>query len=308
MAVLTVNMVSKSYNGQDALQDVSLEVGAGKIYGLLGPNGAGKTTLLRIINRILAPDKGEVLLNNKPLSVDMLEHIGYLPEERGLYNKMKVGDHLLYLARLKGLQKQEAVNKVLQWIGKFGMADWYTKRVDQLSKGMQQKVQFVGTVLHNPSLVILDEPFSGFDPVNRSLVATEIRILRNQGATVILSTHDMSSVEELCDEITLINRARTILSGKLDDIKQQYKENVYEVELKGLDTIPGNFQKSGLEIINQVTTNAGLLARVKITGNMSGSELIRSLAGKFEISLFREVLPSVREVFIQHVKASNSGE
>lgn len=233
MDLLQVENVSKAYSSHLALDDVSLSVPQGKVYGLLGPNGAGKTTLIRIINHITAPDSGRVLFEGHQLTQADVEHIGYLPEERGLYKKMKVGEQAVFFARLKGLSKQDAVNELRRWFEKFDILSWWDKKVEELSKGMAQKVQFIITVLHRPKLLIFDEPFSGFDPINASLLKEEILKLKDEGSTVIFSTHNMSSVEEICDNITLINKSRNILSGNVDDIRRHYFGNRYDLTFSG---------------------------------------------------------------------------
>ena len=229
MDLLTVEHVTKRYASHTALDDVSLAIPKGSVYGLLGPNGAGKTTLIRIINRITAPDAGRVLFGDREIAPDDIYRIGYLPEERGLYKKMKVGEQAVFFARLKGLSRREAVVRLKQWFVKFGIQDWWDKKIEELSKGMAQKVQFIVTVLHEPELLIFDEPFSGFDPINANLLKEEILALRDKGSTIIFSTHNMSSVEEICDHITLINKSRNILSGCVDDIRRRHGANIFEV-------------------------------------------------------------------------------
>ena len=231
--LLRVEHVSKHYSGHTALDDVSLDIPRGSVYGLLGPNGAGKTTLIRIVNRITAPDEGRVLFDGRPLASADVQRIGYLPEERGLYKKMKVGEQALFFARLKGLSRAEAVRRLRVWFGRFDIASWWNRRVEELSKGMAQKVQFIVTVLHEPELLIFDEPFSGFDPINANLLKEEILGLRDRGATVIFSTHNMSSVEEVCDHITLIDRSRNILSGAVDEIRRRHGQNLFRLEYRG---------------------------------------------------------------------------
>ncbi|WP_303030979.1 ABC transporter ATP-binding protein [uncultured Duncaniella sp.] len=233
MDILQVENVSKSYSSHLALDNVSVNVPEGKVYGLLGPNGAGKTTLIRIINHITAPDSGQVLFNGHRLTQADVEHIGYLPEERGLYKKMKVGEQAVFFARLKGLSKQDAVRELRRWFEKFDILSWWDKKVEELSKGMAQKVQFIITVLHRPQLLIFDEPFSGFDPINAALLKEEILKLKDEGSTVIFSTHNMSSVEEICDNITLINKSRNILSGNVEEIRRQYFGNRYDLTFTG---------------------------------------------------------------------------
>ena len=233
MDLLTVEHVTKQYAGHKALDDVSLAIPRGSVYGLLGPNGAGKTTLIRIINRITAPDSGRVLFGDREITPVDVYRIGYLPEERGLYKKMKVGEQAVFFARLKGLSRREAVVRLKQWFVKFGIQDWWDKKIEELSKGMAQKVQFIVTVLHEPELLIFDEPFSGFDPINANLLKEEILALRDKGSTIIFSTHNMSSVEEICDHITLINKSRNILSGCVDDIRRRHGANIFEVAYRG---------------------------------------------------------------------------
>ena len=229
MSLLSVQNVTKHYATHVALKNVSIDVPEQSIFGLLGPNGAGKTSLIRIINQITGPDEGQILLHGKPLSPEDIAHIGYLPEERGLYKKMKVGEQALYFARLKGMSKVDAMKELKIWFEKFEMVSWWNKKVEELSKGMQQKVQFIVTVIHKPKLLILDEPFSGFDPINANLIRNEILELRKQGTTVIFSTHNMGSVEELCDNIALINKSEKILDGLVKDIRKAHRSNIYDI-------------------------------------------------------------------------------
>ena len=229
MYYLEANNIVKQYASHRALDDVTVHVPENCIYGLLGPNGAGKTTLIRIINHITGPDSGEIILNGRPSVPSDVENIGYLPEERGLYKKMKVGEQLMYLARLKGLSRTDAQTRIRTWLKKFEITDWEKKKVEELSKGMQQKIQFIATVIHRPRLLIFDEPFSGFDPVNANLLKNEILELRKEGATIIFSTHNMSSVEEICDEITLINRSHAVLQGKIGEIRESHKKHLFKV-------------------------------------------------------------------------------
>jgi ABC-2 type transport system ATP-binding protein len=235
MDLIRIENITKRYSGHTALDDVSLAIPEGSIYGLLGPNGAGKTTLLRIINRIIAPDSGRVLLNGKEITADEIGHIGYMPEERGLYKKMKVGEQAVFFARLKGMSRKDATAKLKMWFEKFGIEEWWNKNVSELSKGMAQKVQFIATVLHEPKLLIFDEPFSGFDPINANLLKSEILELRDKGATIIFSTHNMSSVEEVCDHITLIDKSRNILSGNVDEIRHMHGANIFEIDYRGTE-------------------------------------------------------------------------
>src|ERR1700756_3689382 len=231
--MLSIRHIEKQYAGHKALSDVSLEVESGQIFGLLGPNGAGKTSLIRIINQITAPDSGEIYFNGEKLNQSHIERIGYLPEERGLYKKMEIGEQMIYLARLKGLSRDEAIRRLKIWFEKLGMETWWKKKIEELSKGMQQKAQFVATVLHEPDLLILDEPFSGFDPVNAELIKDEILELNKKGATILFSTHRMESVEELCDSIALIHQSKKILDGKIKTIKEAYRNDTYLVEYIG---------------------------------------------------------------------------
>ena len=284
MNFLEINNVSKTYGTKKVLNDISIKVPQQSIYGLLGPNGAGKTTLIRILNQITMPDSGQVLLNGKPLQPSDIANIGYLPEERGLYKKMKVGEQAIYLAQLKGLDRREAEKRLRHWFIKFEIASWWDKKVEELSKGMQQKVQFIVTVVHEPKLLIFDEPFSGFDPINVNLLKNEILELRDKGATILFSTHNMSSVEEPCDNIMLINKGQKILEGSVYDIKQQYKNHSYDVVYKPFD---GN----GETRLTVNTTNP--------------NELISDIISKGELVSFNKILPSMNEIFINLVSSSN---
>ncbi len=284
MNYLEINHVSKSYETKKVLNDISIKVPRQSIYGLLGPNGAGKTTLIRILNQITMPDSGEILLDGKPLSPNDIANIGYLPEERGLYKKMKVGEQAIYLAQLKGMDRREADKRLRHWFMKFGIASWWDKKVEELSKGMQQKVQFIVTVIHEPKLLIFDEPFSGFDPINVNLLKNEILELREKGATILFSTHNMASVEELCDNIMLINKGQKILEGSVYDIKQQFKNHSYDVVYKPFDG-------SGEQHLTVNSTNP--------------NELIREIIDKGELVSFNEILPSINDIFINLVSSSN---
>ncbi len=301
MYYLEAKEIVKQYASHRALDNVSISIPENSIYGLLGPNGAGKTTMIRIINQITAPDTGEVLLNGRPLQPEDVHHIGYLPEERGLYKKMKVGEQVLYLARLKGLSKDDAKKQMNYWFDKFGISEWSNKKVEELSKGMQQKIQFITTVLHRPKLLIFDEPFSGFDPVNAEILKKEILELKENGSTIILSTHNMSSVEELCEEITLINRSKAVLQGKVDDIRQQYKKNIFR--LNTTDAVVSD--PNGLfEVISSRPMHGGTESFLRIQGNPTNNEVIRALSDAYQLNAFEEVLPSMQEVFIETVKES----
>lgn len=302
MNYLEIKNVSKSYGMKKVLDDISISVPQQSIYGLLGPNGAGKTTLIRIINQITMPDMGQVLLNGNPLSPKDVEIIGYLPEERGLYKKMKVGEQAVYLAQLKGMDRRDADSKLRHWFVKFGITEWWDKKVEELSKGMQQKVQFIVTVIHEPKLLIFDEPFSGFDPVNVNLLKNEILELRDKGATILFSTHNMASVEELCDNIMLINKGEKILEGKVSDIKQQYKSHIYEMIVRpfkeGIDVPEGN-TITAME--NDRDGNVHITVK-----SANSNELIRSVLDEGELVSYKEILPSMNDIFINLVTANSS--
>lgn len=300
-AILSVQHIEKKYANHTALNDVSLEVPRQSVFGLLGPNGAGKTSLIRIINQITGPDKGTVFFEGERLSQKHVEQIGYLPEERGLYRKMKVGEQALYLAQLKGLSASDAKKKLKMWFEKFEMEGWWNKKVEELSKGMQQKIQFVVTVLHEPKLLILDEPFSGFDPINANLIKNEILHLREQGATVLFSTHNMGSVEELCDNIALINKSRKILDGSVKDIRKQHKSNTYELSFKGNMMGFTNAMWAGAELIEHTTEDDINTVRVKLIGRTSSNELLQAIIPAVEIQSFREIVPNMNDIFIAKV-------
>jgi len=303
--LLIATNVSKSFGDFKALNDVSIEVPKGSIFGLLGPNGAGKTTLIRIINQITIPDTGSVFLDGEPLQSHHIQNIGYLPEERGLYKTMKVGEQLLYLAQLKGLSKAEARKRLKIWFERLEIGDWWNKKIQELSKGMAQKIQFVVTVLHEPKLLIFDEPFSGFDPINANLIKDEILKLRDDGATVIFSTHRMESVEEMCDHIALIHQSKKILDGPLIDIKRQFKSNSYEV---GLITDQKESVSRALnerfEIIpaDLKTINDELQYKIKLPNGTSSNEFLSYLSQLGQVTHFVEVVPSASEIFIETVK------
>jgi ABC-2 type transport system ATP-binding protein len=298
MKVLEVQSVSKSYSNHKALDNVSLSVPKGQIFGLLGPNGAGKTSLIRIINQITMPDSGEVLFENSKLNSNHIKHIGYLPEERGLYKKMKVGEQALYLAQLKGLSESEAKIALKEWFKKFEITQWWDKKVEELSKGMAQKVQFITTVLHKPKLLIFDEPFSGFDPINANIIKDEILQLKDQGTSIIFSTHRMESVEELCDHIALINQSKKILDGPIDQIKEQYKQQVYKVDFSSTDL---NFLNNLPEHLKLIHKNSHK-AEIQIQNESPASDLIRFLLDHSDIKAFEEKVPTVNEIFIRTVQ------
>jgi ABC-2 type transport system ATP-binding protein len=302
MSLLSVQNVSKRYADHVALNKVSIEVPAQSIYGLLGPNGAGKTSLIRIINQITGPDEGEILLNGKKLGQDDISQIGYLPEERGLYKKMKVGEQALYFARLKGMSRADAMKELKIWFEKFEMGGWWGKKIEELSKGMQQKVQFIVTVIHKPKLLILDEPFSGFDPINAQLIRDEILDLRKQGVTVIFSTHNMGSVEELCDDIALINKSEKILEGSVKEIRKAYRSNVYDVNFKGSIIAFTNALWAGGEILEKHSEGDVHDVRVKLLGTNKPNDLIKIIIGNAEINSLKEVVPSMNDIFIAKIK------
>jgi len=303
MQILDLKGVSKYFGSYCALNRVSFSVPEGSIFGMLGPNGAGKTTTLRIITQIIAPDEGEVWFNGHPLCADDIGLMGYLPEERGLYKKMSVGEQALYLAQLKGMNRKEAMKRLKYWFEKLEITDWWDKKVEQLSKGMAQKVQFVTTVVHDPLLLIFDEPFSGFDPINANMLKNEIIDLKQKGATIIFSTHNMNSVEELCDSIALINRSQIILAGEVDNIKQQYKKHLFEVTFSGsIDAFRKSLDTKTFEITDVYPGQSVHRAVVKILRNPQDNELLRSVIDTVHVVAFREILPSMDEIFIDVVK------
>lgn len=302
--ILEVKDVVKQYGDYTALNSVSLTVPKGSIYGLLGPNGAGKTSLIRIINQITMPDGGEVLLDGEKLNPSHISHIGYMPEERGLYKTMTVGEQALYLAQLKGLSKKEAKEQLNYWFDKLDIKGWWDKKIQELSKGMAQKIQFVVTVLHRPKLLILDEPFSGFDPVNANLIKDEIMELRDKGTTVIFSTHRMESVEDMCDHIALIHKSNKLIEGQLQDVKKQYRTNTYEVGIA-----PQNFQALLADINTKYTTKQAnfktlddeLKLEVSLPQGHTPRDLMQYLLQHGEVTYFVEKIPSVNDIFIQTV-------
>ena len=286
MALIEVKHVTKHFGEKVALDDVSIDIPERKIFGLLGPNGAGKSTLIRIINRITMATSGEVWFNGRPITDEDVAHIGYLPEERGLYRKMKVGDQAMYLAQLRGMSARDAARELKAWFVRFGIQDWWNKKVEELSKGMAQKVQFITTVVHKPSLMILDEPFSGFDPVNADLIRKEILRLKEEGATIILSTHNMESVEELCDEIALINKAKLVVTGGTDDIRHRFGEDNVEIEYT-----------------EDFVRKTEVLSREKASARLT--ELIE---GGIRINAYRELVPRMNDIFIKLVTENEAGE
>ena len=303
--LLQVESITKDFTGHRALDDVSLVVPKQSIYGLLGPNGAGKTTLIRIINQIIGPDKGKVIFDGEKISPHHVERIGYLPEERGLYKKMKVGEQALYLAQLKGLKYHQAKKLLKEWFEKFELLQWWDKKVETLSKGMQQKVQFIITVLHNPDLLIFDEPFSGFDPINVNLLKDEIFKLKKQGATIIFSTHNMSSVEELCDEIALINKSKKILEGNVKKIKKDYAKQTFRVEMADILSPIESLNKDYYNILEQSKNDGITEAVIKLNNEKTTNHLLEELIALGNIISFNEVIPSMNEIFIKKVTGSD---
>lgn len=307
-SLLEINNVVKRYGDFTALNDVSIQIPKGSVFGLLGPNGAGKTSLIRIINQITLPDSGTVVLDGEPLQPKHIEYIGYLPEERGLYKSMKVGEQALYLAQLKGMSKAEAKIRLKYWFDKFDIAAWWNKKVEELSKGMAQKVQFIVTVLHQPKLLIFDEPFSGFDPINAKLIAKEILQLRDEGATIIFSTHRMESVEEMCDYIALIDHGDKIIDGKLDDIKRQFRTNTFQV---GIKTANSKEVENQLKEKFKVTPadfkllNDGLKLNIQLAPEEAPNDLLSFLTQQGEVQHFVELVPSANDIFIQAVNKNS---
>ena len=301
--IITAEHITKSFSAHTALDDVSVEIPRGSVYGLLGPNGAGKTTLIRTINRITLPDEGRILFDGRPIEQKDIFRIGYLPEERGLYRKMKVGEQALFLARLKGLSRYEALVRLKEWFVHFGIESWWDKKVEDLSKGMAQKVQFIVTVLHKPELLIFDEPFSGFDPINANLLKEEILRLKNEGATVIFSTHNMSSVEEICDHITLINKSKNILSGKVDDIRRSYGGNTFSVQYKGDGKALVERLQGVCEVIeNEESTTGFSSLKIHIARNEDIRSVVSLVNDLVDMRQFIETIPSMNDIFIRAVK------
>ena len=301
MDIFVAKEVTKRYAAQTALSKVSINVPENSIYGLLGPNGAGKTTLIRIINQIIAPDEGELFIHGEKLQPKHTAIIGYLPEERGLYKKMPVGEQALYLAQLKGVPKQLALKRLKVLFEKFEIQDWWTKNVEELSKGMQQKVQFIVTIIHEPKLLIFDEPFSGFDPINATLIRDEILELRKQGATVIFSTHNMASVEELCDDIALINKSKKILEGKVTDIKHTYRSNSYEISYNGFSENIKSILPESFDLIEESSVDSLRTAKIKLPLGEGPNTLLRFVLPHVEVHSFKEMLPSMNDIFIEKV-------
>jgi ABC-2 type transport system ATP-binding protein len=299
---LTAKNITKRYTNHTALDDVSISIPEKKIFGLLGPNGAGKTTFIRIINQIIAADSGKIEIFGEPLHERHIAMIGYLPEERGLYKKLKVGEQLIYLAQLKGLSKKEATDRSKAWIKKFQITEWWTKKVEDLSKGMAQKVQFISTVMHEPRLIILDEPFSGFDPVNAQLITQEILELKEKGSTIIFSTHRMETVEDLCDHIAMIHKSKAILEGSKKQVKEAYRNNTFVVDHVGKFSLNGGVYELKDQHILEDNVYRSL---IKVAGASSSNQLIRELTALTEVHSFNEKIPTMSEIFIQLVKGES---
>ena len=304
MNILQIENVTKRYTNHTALSSVSLEVPRGSVYGLLGPNGAGKTTLIRVINRITLPDEGRILFDGKPITDADIYQIGYLPEERGLYKKMKVGEQALFFARLKGLSRRDALQRLKKWFIRLGIESWWDKKVEDLSKGMAQKVQFITTVLHEPKLLIFDEPFSGFDPINANILKQEILRLRDEGATVIFSTHNMSSVEEICDHITLINKSRNILSGSVEEVRRRFGDNIFEVVYGGDQASFERVMAPVAELLDsgEVGGTDYLSSRIRLKESASVRDSIALANDAVELRSWSEVIPSMNDIFIRAVE------
>lgn len=299
MNFIEVKDVVKDYDKHRALDHVSMSVPEGCIYGLLGPNGAGKTSLIRIINQITKPDSGEIYLNGNPLKLDDVRNMGYLPEERGLYKKMKVADQIMYLAQLKGMSRKEVEAEMNVWLERFDLTEWRNKKVEALSKGMAQKVQFIATVIHRPKLLIFDEPFSGFDPVNAEILKREILRLRNEGATILFSTHNMGSVEEVCEQISLINNSRVVLQGEVNEVRHQFKKHIYAVNVRNGVVLP-ELELFTLEP-DEVQRPGDDSTYIRLRKGVNVKDVISCLNDKYELTGFHEILPSMHEVFIEAV-------
>jgi len=299
--ILEAQQVNKAFSNHKALSDLSISIPRESIFGLLGPNGAGKTTFIRIINQITAADSGKVYFNGKPLSVNHISKIGYLPEERGLYKKMKVGEQAVYLAQLKGLSKTDAVRKLKYWFDKFDILSWWNRKVEELSKGMQQKVQFIVTIVHEPELLIFDEPFSGFDPINVNLLKDEILGLKKKGSTIIFSTHNMASVEELCDHIALIDNSHKILDGQVQEIRGRFKSNTFEIGYENPDSPIESFLNENFLIIDQQQLAGTYTARIRLREGATQNDLIGRILPHMHLLSFNEILPSMNDIFIQMV-------
>lgn len=305
MTYLRVDNVTKTYASQKALDKVNMEVPEQSIYGLLGPNGAGKTTLIRIINMITRPDSGKIFIDGHPLTRKDIGNIGYMPEERGIYKKMKVGEQAIYLARLKGLSRADAVKKLKFWFNRLEIDSWWNRKVEELSKGMQQKVQFIITILHEPKLLIFDEPFSGFDPINVNILKDEIRYLNKQGATIIFSTHNMASVEEVCDHITLIDKSRNVLNGEINEIKNRFKTNTFNISYRTQKELQSLLNPQNYRITKQEKFQDYYTAGIQLLNSSTPNKLLERLLPEVEIIAMQEILPSLNDVFIEVVNNNN---
>ena len=304
MDLLNVKNICKSYVNHRALDNISIDIPRSSIFGLLGPNGAGKTTLIRIINQIIHQDSGQILLHGKNINYDDIRKIGYMPEERGLYKKMKIGDFLLFMGKLKGLSRSESINSAKNWFNNLEVSNWWNKNIEDLSKGMSQKVQFILTVLHNPDLIILDEPFSGFDPINTNLIKKNLLRLKDEGKTIIFSTHRMESVDELCDNLAMINKSKTILSGKINDIKSAYKSDIYKIKhLNRIDDKISNFSV----IDSKIVFDNIYESEIKLTKKISSNDLLRLLlSNSIEILEFKQKTPNMNDIFIMKIEEGNN--
>jgi ABC-2 type transport system ATP-binding protein len=304
MDLLNVKNICKSYVNHRALDNISIDIPRSSIFGLLGPNGAGKTTLIRIINQIIHQDSGQILLHGKNINYDDIRKIGYMPEERGLYKKMKIGDFLLFMGKLKGLSRSESINSAKNWFNNLEVSNWWNKNIEDLSKGMSQKVQFILTVLHNPDLIILDEPLSGFDPVNTNLIKKNLLRLKDEGKTIIFSTHRMESVDELCDNLAMINKSKTILSGKINDIKSAYKSDIYKIKhLNRIDDKISNFSV----IDSKIVFDNIYESEIKLTKKISSNDLLRLLlSNSIEILEFKQKTPNMNDIFIMKIEEGNN--
>ena len=305
MTYLRATEITKTYANHKALDRVTLEVPEQSIFGLLGPNGAGKTTLIRIINMITRPDTGEVFIDGHPLTREDIGNIGYMPEERGIYKKMKVGEQAIYLARLKGLSRADALKKLKFWFDRLEIGSWWNRKVEELSKGMQQKVQFIVTILHEPKLLIFDEPFSGFDPINVNILKDEIRYLNEQGATIIFSTHNMASVEEICDHITLIDNSRNVLSGEIHEIKNQFKTHTFNVAYQSDKNLSDILNEADYRITRQQKLRENYSADIQLLNGNTPNKLLTALLPEVELVAMQEILPSLNDIFIEVVNKNN---
>lgn len=308
MSLFTANNIVKKYANHTALDDVSISISKQSVFGLLGPNGAGKTSLIRIMNQITGPDSGELFFEGEKLNQNHINQIGYLPEERGLYKKMEVGEQALYLAQLKGMKRAEAMAKLKVWFEKFEITAWWKKKVEELSKGMQQKVQFIVTVLHEPKLLILDEPFSGFDPINANIIKNEILRLKANGSTILLSTHNMESVEELCDEIALLNKSKKILDGSVKDIRKAYRSNTYEIEFTGNMLGFTTAMWAGAKLLDQQQDGEINRVKVQLLGSNTTNDLLQAVMRVSGIQGLREIIPTMNDIFIAKVGGESAVE